>query len=214
LVGPTADDIDDKTDTSTHQDVLEDVLAEGRSLMPDLDEKYVIKTYAGNRPHSEDGIYRVKPSECASNVIQTVAIRSLGVGASPALADYVFDLLVEQGLHAPIQQKARDRLDRPRSLFETLDCECAANDPLGRTIVCACEKVTAAEIHAALQSPLPARSMSGIARRTHATYGRCQGSACGAGVALIASLYLEGEAWEVPVGEPEAMLGVGRAHHV
>ena len=147
-------------------------------------------------------------------MIQVAAIRSIGVSASPALADYVFDLLVEQGLQAPVRRDARDRLDRPKALFETLDCESAANDPLGRTVVCACEKVTAAEIHAALQSPLPARSIGGIARRTHATYGRCQGSTCGAGVALIASLYREGEAWEVPIGEPEATLGVGKARHV
>jgi glycerol-3-phosphate dehydrogenase len=214
LVGPTADDIEEKTDTSTHNDVLEHVLAEGRRLMPDLDEKFVIKTYAGNRPHSPDGTYRIGPSELASNVIQTAAVRSIGVSMSPALGDYVLDMLVDQGLSAPVRAQSRERLDRPRAVFETLDCECAANDPMGRTIVCACEKVTAAEIHAALQSPLPASSIGGIARRTHATYGRCQGSACGAGVALIASLYRQGEAWEVPVGEPEATLGVGKANHV
>ncbi len=214
LVGPTQDDIDDKTDTSTHQDILEHILEEGRRLVPELDAKYVIKTYAGNRPHSEDGLYRIMPSEQAHNVIQTVAVRSVGVSVSPALGDYVFDLLVEQGLRAPVDAKALERLDRPRSLLETLDCKCAARAPLGQTIVCACEKVTAEEIHAALQAPLPARSIAGIARRTRATYGRCQGAACGAGVALIASLYHKGEAWEVPVGEPEGTLGVGEADHV
>jgi glycerol-3-phosphate dehydrogenase len=214
LVGPTADDIPDKLDTATHAQVLEQVLADGRTLMPSLEERYVIKTYAGNRPHSEDGLYRIGPSEAAPNVIQVAAIRSIGVSASPALSDHVFELLCEQGLSAPARRDARERLERPRRLFDTMDFDAAAGEPLGRTVVCACEKVTAADIHAALQSPVPARSIAGIARRTHATYGRCQGSACGSGVAFIASVYRQGKAWELPVGEPEATLGVGEASHV
>lgn len=214
LVGPTSDDIEDKTDTATHRDTLGDVLAEGRTLMPALDERHVIKSYAGNRPHSEDRLYWIGPSTSASNVVQVVGIRSIGVSASPALADYVYGLLIEQGLTAPVRPDARQRLDRRPSLAETLDCDAAARDPLGRTIVCACEKVTAAEIHAALGGPLPARSISGIARRTRATCGRCQGTTCAVGVAFIASLYWQQDAWALPMGEPQATLGVGKARHV
>lgn len=214
LVGPTAVDIEDKTDTSSNEDVLARILEDGRGLMPELDERFVIKSYSGNRPHSEERLYRIEPSELAANVVQCAAIRSIGVSCSPALADHVFDLLTDQGLQAPIRHDAQQRLERPRPLFETLDCESAAEDPLGKTVVCMCEKVTAAEVHAALQSPIPARSVGGVARRTHATYGRCQGAGCGAGVAFIASLYLGEEAWEVPMGEPEATLGVGKARHV
>jgi glycerol-3-phosphate dehydrogenase len=80
---------------------------------------------------------------------------------------------------------------------------------LGRTVICACEKVTAYEIHEACRSALPARSLSGIAKRTRATWGRCQGGACLSGVSFIASMYMNVPAWELPVGEAAATLGVG-----
>ena len=130
LVGPTSDDIEDKTDTATHRDTLKGILAEGQTLMPALDERRVIKSYAGNRPHSEDRLYWIGPSESASNVVQVVGIRSIGVSASPALADYVCELLVELGLKAPVRSDARQRLDRRPSLAETLDCDAAAREPL------------------------------------------------------------------------------------
>ena len=54
LVG-TADDIDDKTDTATHQDVLEHILEEGRELMPELDQKYVVEGLRGTGPIPRTG---------------------------------------------------------------------------------------------------------------------------------------------------------------
>ena len=114
----------------------------------------------------------------------------------------------------PVQQKARERLDRPRSLFETLDCECAAQDPLGQTIVCACEGVTAAEIHAALQSPLPARSIGGIARRTPQAVGirqrRVDGRHRADRLTLLAEVASVGGAYGWLY---EATLGVGRSRN-
>ena len=78
-------------------------------------------------------------------------------------------------------------------------------------MICACEKVTARDIHQALQEPLPATSIAGVARRTHATWGRCQGSACLSGVAFLTSLYRDGAAWQTPVHDPGSEIGVGVA---
>ena len=213
LLGPTAEDLDNKHDRSTNADVLEGVLRECRTLMPEIDERYVIKTFSGLRPHSER-TYRIERSAVMSNVIQVAGIRSTGVSASLGIAEYVLELLREAGLDRPPKSSVADSLDAPLPFSGRLDCERAAASPLGRTVVCACEKVTAAEIHRALSSPLPAHSISGIAKRTHATWGRCQGSACLSGVSFIASLYLRGEAWELPYGEPGSTLGVSKARHV
>jgi glycerol-3-phosphate dehydrogenase len=213
LLGPTAEDLDNKHDRSTSADVLQLVLRECRTLMPDIDERYVIKSFSGLRPHSER-TYRIEPSAKMRNVIQVAGIRSTGVSASPGIADYVLTLLEKAGLKAPPKTTAYDSLDTPLPFSQTLDCEQAAAAPYGRAVVCACEKVTAAEIHRAMSSALPARSISGVAKRTHATWGRCQGAACLSGVSFIASLYLGGQAWEVPYGEPGTTLGVGRARHV
>jgi glycerol-3-phosphate dehydrogenase len=114
-------------------------------------------------------------------------------------------------MQAPTNPHAVVRIPKRQRLAETLDCESMARDPLGRTVVCACEKVTALEIHEAFGGPLPARSIAGVAKRTRASWGRCQGSACLSGVSFITSLHLGGEAWEIPVAEPAATLGVARA---
>jgi glycerol-3-phosphate dehydrogenase len=213
LLGPTAEDLDNKHDRSTSRPVLDGVLRECRTLMPDIDERFVIKTFSGLRPHSQR-TYRIERSGVMSNVIQAAGIRSSGVSGSLGIADYVLGLLQQAGFDRPVKSSFTDSLDSPLPFCDTLDCEAAAASPLGRTVVCACEKVTAAEIHRSLTSPLPARSISGIAKRTHATWGRCQGSACLSGVSFIASLYLGGKPWELPFGEPGSTLGVGRARHV
>jgi glycerol-3-phosphate dehydrogenase len=213
LLGPTADDLDNKHDRSTNAGVLDGVLRECRTLVPDIDERYVIKTFSGLRPHSQR-TYRIERSSVMRNVVQAAGIRSTGVSGSLGIADHVLGLLQEGGFDRPPKPSFTARLDAPLPFSDTLDCQAAASSPLGRTVVCACEKVTAAEIHRSLTSPLPARSISGIAKRTHATWGRCQGSACLSGVSFIASLHLGGQPWALPIGEPGSTLGVAQARHV
>ena len=213
LLGPTAEDAEDKRDRSTHRDVLERILAESQALVPGLDAASVIKSFTGLRPASERG-YRVEPSGLIRNLVQACGIRSTGISASPAIGEYVRDLLIEVGLDARPKPTALEQLPRRLRLADDLDCEAMAADPLGRTVVCACEKVTAREIHDACRSALPARSLAGVAKRTRATWGRCQGSACLSGVSFVASLYLGGDAWQLPVGEPDATLGVAEAARV
>ncbi len=210
LVGPDAEDLDDKSDRSTTGAGLQDVVDRCRVLMPDIDTKFAIKTFAGLRPHS-DPTYRVGWSETTKNLLQVASIRSTGVSSSPAMGEYIRDLLVASGLEDRSDPGARSRLDYAMPLWADRDYARAAEDPLGRTVVCACEKVTARDIHQALQEPLPATSIGGVARRTHATWGRCQGSACLSGVSFITSLYSPGQAWETPMHEPGSTLGVGVA---
>jgi glycerol-3-phosphate dehydrogenase len=213
LLGPTAEDIEEKQDRATDAATVQAVLQECRTLMPAIDERHVIKTFAGVRSHSVP-TYRIERSGLTDNLITVAGIRSTGVSGSPGIADYVAELLADAGLPTKEKSEIVERLGAPQPLRTSLDCGKSAEDPLGRTIVCTCEKVTVAEIHRALQDPLGARSISGIARRTHATWGRCQGSACLSGVTFIASLYLGGEAWQLPIGERSATLGVARARRI
>ena len=54
-------------------------------------------------------------------------------------------------------------------------------------IVCRCEKVTEAEIVAAVHSPVPARTVDAVKRRVRAGMGRCQGGFCSTRVMEIIS---------------------------
>lgn len=207
LLGPTAEDDDDKSDRATHRPVLGRVLSECVGLVPSLADAPQIKSYTGLRPAS-DLNYRVGRSEGVANLIQACGIRSTGVSASPAIGDHVRDLVLELGVQGTARRSVVDRIPKRLRLSEAKDCAALAKDPLGRTVVCACEKVTALEIHEALRSPVPARSVAGIAKRTRATWGRCQGSACLSGVTFIASMYHDGDAWSLPMTEPGSTLGV------
>ncbi len=51
--------------------------------------------------------------------------------------------------------------------------------------------VTRREVLAALDGPLPARSLAGLKRRTRVTMGRCQGFFCSAELARITAGRLE-----------------------
>jgi glycerol-3-phosphate dehydrogenase len=208
LLGPTAEDIDDKQDLATDEPTLTRVLADCMKLMPSVDPSFVMKTFSGVRSHSEP-TYRVGVSEGVRNVVQVAGIRSTGMSASPCIAEHVRDLLGEAGLPLTKKSEAVDRVGGPPPLWTTFDWQDAATRQLDRTVICACEKVTAGDIHRALQPPMPARSVNGVARRTHATWGRCQGSACLSGVCFLTSLYTGGAAWEVSFGDPGSTLGVG-----
>jgi glycerol-3-phosphate dehydrogenase len=210
LLGPTAHDDRDPDDRSTHPDVLARIMRECRALVPELSERHVVKNYAGLRPAS-DPTYRVERSERAPDVVHACGIRSTGVSSSPAIGEYVRDLLADAGLSLVPRRRAVESLPARPRLGDALDADRMARDPLGRTVVCACEKVTALEVHDALRGPLPARSVVGVAKRTRATWGRCQGAACLSGVCLIASCYLDGPAWRLPMAGSEATLGVGEA---
>jgi glycerol-3-phosphate dehydrogenase len=207
LLGPTADDDTDKADRSTHAEKLDFVLRQARGLVPDLRAEHVIKSFTGLRPASER-TYRIEFSDVVENLLHVCGIRSTGVSASPGVAEYVEERLTDAGLDAAPRKGARRELPRRRRLAEGATPEEMAEEPLGRTVVCACEKVTAREIHDAFALKLAPSSISGVAKRTRATWGRCQGAACLSGVSFIASLYMSGPAWSLPVGEPGATLGV------
>jgi glycerol-3-phosphate dehydrogenase len=212
LLGPTAEDIAEKDNTATDEDTLKTVLAECFILMPTIDPRAVIKTFSGVRSNA-DPTYRVGFSDRLRNLIHVAGIRSTGVSASPGIAEYVRDLMIDRGLALLKTANAVDRLATPLPRWASLDWGASPTDPLDCTVICACEKVTAADIHRALQGPLPARSVGGVARRTHATWGRCQGAACLSGVCFLTSLYVGGEAWEVPLDEPGSTFGVADTTH-
>ena len=72
------------------------------------------------------------------------------------------------------------------TLKEELDALVAKNPQWGK-IVCRCEKVTEAEIVAAVHSPLPAATVDAVKRRVRAGMGRCQGGFCSTRVMEIIS---------------------------
>ncbi len=192
ILGPTAEDIEAKDDTSSTRDGLAYLQAEGERIMPELLGHEVTAVYVGLRAATEHDDYQL--TVASEGYACVGGIRSTGLSASMAIAEHVRDGLAEAGL--PLQPKRDlpmvrmpnigEASSRPHALPEMI-----ADDPDYGRIVCFCERVTRGEIRDAFTSPIPPSDLDGLRRRTRALMGRCQGFFCGAHVeALLADALL------------------------
>ncbi|HMN29309.1 MAG TPA: NAD(P)/FAD-dependent oxidoreductase [Caldilineaceae bacterium] len=186
LLGPTAEDLPDKTDTGTSVEGLQQLLEKGQALLPALLREEVTAIYAGLRAATEHKDYQIElyPDE---QYLCVGGIRSTGVSASLGIAAYVVDQVATQltlapkATFVPVQMPAIGEAQvRPYQSSQLI----AANPDYGR-VVCFCERVTVGELKAAACGPLPARTLDGLRRRTRVMQGRCQGFNCQAAAATL-----------------------------
>lgn len=188
LLGPTAhDDFDGDDSRATDAETVQHVIEQAARLVPATAGAYVIKTFAANRPASEER-HRIRFDRLVPNLLH-VHSRSAGISMSPMLGERVLQVLNGAGLDATERANPVVRLPSVPSLRGCARPEeLVAANPLYGQVVCACENVSAAEIEAALTSHVPATSVDGVRKRTGAGYGRCQGSLCMAGVSFMTAL--------------------------
>jgi glycerol-3-phosphate dehydrogenase len=187
LIGPTASDHSDADDRATDTDTIAGLRARAGRLVPAAAGAGAIKYFAANRPAGDER-QRLR-FDARNPTLLHATNRSTGVSTSPAAADLALDLLRDAGLDVT------DRLDAitalppvPRLRTAAEPEKLTAIDPGYGQVVCACEQVSAAEIAAELSGPLGARSVDAVRKRTGATYGRCQGSICMAGVTFMCAM--------------------------
>ena len=182
LVGPTAEDQDDRQHAAVDTDTLQKLLAEAARIVPALADEPVTATFAGLRPATErrDYIIEALPSEAW---ITIAGIRSTGLTAALGIAEHVTGLVQEHFLRlAPLPDPIWPQVP---NLAEHLPRD--YQRPGRGSLVCFCELVTRGEIEAALSGPLPAGDLGGLKRRTRAALGRCQGFNCLAAICCIAN---------------------------
>lgn len=178
LIGPTAEAVDDKADLATTRDQLEKILSSARTMVPSVSEYDVITSFAGLRPTLEEDFY-IAPSARVPALIQVAGIQSPGLTASPAIGEYVKDLLKKDGLR--LAEKADydpfvGKRPRVKDLTPYEVDALAKADPAYANMVCRCEKVSEAEIVAAIRAGHT--TLDGIKYFTRAQMGRCQGGFC------------------------------------
>jgi glycerol-3-phosphate dehydrogenase len=179
LVGPTAEEQEDRTRATVEEETLQTLLAHGAKLIPQLEGIPVTAVYAGLRPATEKKHYRVI-SRPHAKCITLGGIRSTGLSAALGLAQHALELHGGDGLERP--ETAAPEIKVP-NLTETATRDW--QQPDHGEIVCHCEMVTRREIEAALNSPLPPGDFGGLRRRTRAGMGRCQGFYCNAHLAQM-----------------------------
>jgi glycerol-3-phosphate dehydrogenase len=182
MVGPTAEDMPDKGDTSSTEAGLEYLRREASRIVPALIEYEVTAVYVGLRAATEHADFQVHFDDGYACV---GGIRSTGLSASMAIAEHVRD-----GLELELAARGERAAFRMPNIGEAFtrpyqDGERIAADPEYGRIVCFCERVTRGEVRDAFASALPPVDLDGLRRRTRAHMGRCQGFYCGAELARV-----------------------------
>jgi len=188
IIGPSAEYINDPADVATTKPVMETLRREAIELMPKLKDVAFIRSYAGIRAklfvaggasNFEDFV--IEESKANPGFVSLIGIESPGLTSAPAIARHVMETFVRPRLAPGPRPGARAGRPAPRRIAEMPPEELAracAEDPAFGEIVCRCNHVSKAEVRAALDNPLGARTLSAVKKRTHAMMGRCQSGFC------------------------------------
>ena len=175
LVGPTSYESD--TSTKTTSGGLGEVREKALSEMPNLPLRGNIRVFSGVRNISGKD-FIIEKSQLKENVINLAGICSPGLSSAPAIAEMVAELL---GLNPNAEIKELKSLPK-KVIMADLSLEeqnklILQNSNYGK-VVCKCENISLGEIIDAVNSPIPARTVDAVKRRTRAGMGRCQGGFC------------------------------------
>lgn len=178
MVGPTAEDTEDRFDLSTSYDGAKQVFDFVSNICPSITERETITEFAGLRAVSNTNDFIIGPTNI-KGFINVAGIQSPGLTSAPAIAEYVCYILKGEGLVLNPKDNFKHHVPGPPR-FGTLGIEeqqrLIKENPLFAKIVCRCELVTEAEIHNAIDHG--ARTLDGIKFRSRAGMGRCQGGFC------------------------------------
>ena len=188
LVGPNAQEIDDKTDVAVTHEGMKEIWDGAMKLVPGLKQRDIIAVFAGSRPggnapcqncaepYNKDFIIEIP--DAIQGFVNLGGMESPALTAAPAIARRVVELLADAG------EELREKPDwdpvrpaRPvfRHLSHAEQAALAAKDPRYGRIICRCEYVTEGEIVAEIHAPIPATTYDAIKRRTWLGTGRCLG---------------------------------------
>ena len=163
FIGPNANEQESKEDLAVTTNGMNEIMASARKLIPNLPMGAAITEFAGLRAVSSTGDFILGPSDKVENLYNAAGMQSPGLTAAPAVGELIAKEIARvSGAAAKI-----------------------AEDKLYGRVICRCETVTEGEIVEAIKSPVGARTVDGVKRRTRAGMGRCQGGFCGPRVTQI-----------------------------
>ncbi|BBE30411.1 FAD/NAD(P)-binding oxidoreductase [Tepiditoga spiralis] len=183
LLGPTSEDLPYvmKFDRSTTKPGIEKVVEGAKRLIPGIDLRETVKTFAGSRPESPNKDFWIGRSKKIKGLVHAAAMRSPGLTAAPAIAEFIPEE-VQDFMEVKFEKKNDFDPKRKRIVHYFTDVskeeydEIIKKDPLAGKIVCVCNKVTEREVLEAIKRG--ATTLDGIKFRTRAMFGECQGGFC------------------------------------
>ena len=212
ILGPASDDIDDREDVGTTEEILNKARTGAKLLIPKITTRNNIRTFSGMRAEPDTDDFIIKEAEGAPNFIDVAGIKSPGLTAAPAIALYVVSLIKDLGL-ALNKKNSFNPIVKRKLFFEMTEEEQSAlikQNPLyGRTI-CRCENITEGDIVDAIKRKPGATTLDGIKRRSRPGSGRCQGGFCGPKVQQILARELNKPLEEIVQEKKQSYLLTGK----
>ena len=179
ILGPTAEDIDDKTDTKTTQAGLDTIRAKATEQVSGVNLGKVITSFTGLRSVGSTGDFII--NHTLDGFINVAGIESPGLTSSPAIGEYVVDMIRDMGITLT-EKENYNPIRKPMHYFKELTVEgkneVIRQHPEFAHIICRCETVSEGEILEAIRTNPKPTDIDGVKRRTRATMGRCQGGFC------------------------------------
>jgi len=179
ILGPTAENIDEKDDRSTTSSGLAAVTAAAKKDAPNVPLNKAITSFTGLRAVGNTGDFIIRPF--GDKFINVAGIESPGLSAAPAIALYVKDILAELGVKFT-ENESFNPIRKSYHFFKELSeddkREYIKAHPAFGKIVCRCETISEGEIIDALTRNPRATDIDGVKRRTRSGMGRCQGGFC------------------------------------
>ena len=170
IIGPTAEDIDDKEGVETTSEGFDDLMEKAGFAFDDLPLREVITSFAGLRAHEARHDFILGEVKDAPGFFDCAGIESPGLTAAPAIGKEIAGQLADKlGLDAnpDFVGTRKGFLDAKRLPLDEIAVLVKEKPEYGR-IVCRCEQVSEGAIIDAIRRPLGARSLDGVKRRVRA----------------------------------------------
>lgn len=180
LIGPNSVSQASKTDLSTTQEGLADIVERARRTWPAASPRGAITNFAGLRAAGESGDFVIGEAADAPGFFNIACFESPGLTSAPAVATFIASQVAARlGADGNPSFNPRRAPQLPFTAMTDEQRERAiASDPAFGHVVCRCCEVTEAEVVRALHGPLPVLSLDAVKWRTGATMGRCHGGFC------------------------------------
>lgn len=181
IVGPNATPVDDPYSRETTLAGLDEVAEASRLSIDGIDLRQCIRNFAGVRAITSESDFIIRPAAACPRMLHVAGIKSPGLSAAPAIAEYCVEQLEKMGITLTKKEnwiETREQI-RFKELSQAEKEELIKKNPRYGRVICRCETITEGEIVEAIHSPITPCSIDGIKRRAGAGMGRCQGGFCG-----------------------------------
>lgn len=179
LTGPTSVDIDEKDNVNTSSEGFENIISMSAKSVKNIPFNKTITSFCGLRAVGSSGDFIINSPQ--KGFINAAGIESPGLSASPAIAEYIIDMLAGQGLEL-LKKSDYNPARKPMHYFKEATIEeknrIIKQNPSYGKIICRCETVSEGEILEAIRTNPKPNDLDGVKRRTRAQMGRCQGGFC------------------------------------